>query len=609
MDCHNSGCSCGQCGHDHGAENHSLIIIRLAAGAILFFTALIIKSNPLFLISYTILGYDVVINAVKNIRHIFNEHLLMTVATFSAFALGEFPEACCVMLFYQIGEFLSDFAQDSAKESIGALMDLRSDTANLLTDGHFKTVPSKEVNVGDIIRVSSGEKVPLDGVITEGSAYFDTKALTGESVPRRFSAGDEILSGYVSCDSVIQIKTTKKYDESAASKILALLSDEKKAHSEKFITRFAKIYTPIVVLLAVLIAVLPLLFGADYRVWLYRAILFLVVSCPCALVVSVPLSFFAGIGCASSKGILVKGAYILEKSAKIKNFAFDKTGTLTDGKFCVRSIKSTDISEKELLKYCAYCEFYSNHPIAKAVKDFYGEEIDESLISDYSEISGLGVCANVNSHKIAAGSADFLKIKKGEKGSVYVSIDGVLAGSIEISDMLKPEAKSAVSHIKNLGISPLILTGDTAENAREISDNLNIPFYASLLPQDKVSKIKAVKKSGITAFAGDGINDAPVLSSADVGVSMGKIGSDAAIESSDVVLISDNLEKLPLLVKIARKTMRIVYENTVFSILVKVMVMLLGALGIATIWLAVFADVGVLILAVINSLRAFLVRD
>ncbi|MCR4718353.1 MAG: cadmium-translocating P-type ATPase [Firmicutes bacterium] len=609
MACRNSACSC--CGHEHNheEENRTLVVIRLISGAILFLAALFFKINYLFLISYIILGYDVVINAIKNVRHIFNESFLMTIATFSAFALGEFAEACCVMLFYQIGEFLSDYAQDKAKDSIGSLMDLRSDTANLLTDAHFETVPSEQVNVGDIIRVSAGEKVPLDGVITNGSAYFDTKALTGESVPRLFTKGDEVLSGYVSCDSVIEIKTTKKYDDSTASKILALLSDEKKARSEKFITRFSRIYTPIVVLFAVLIAVLPLFFGGEYKVWLYRAILFLVVSCPCALVVSVPLSFFAGVGCASSKGILVKGAYILEKAAKIKNFAFDKTGTLTDGKFCVRSIDSIVLDGKELLKYCAYCEFYSIHPIANAIKEFYGKRIDESLISDYREFSGMGVSANVDSHKVEVGSADFLKLQKDERGSVYVSIDGVFAGSIKVSDMTKAESKSAVLLLKNLGISSFILTGDTFENAHDVSDELNIPFYASLLPQDKISKINELKKSGITAFAGDGINDAPVLSIADVGVSMGKIGSDAAIESSDVVLTSDNLEKLPVLVKIARKTMRIVYENVILSISVKMAVMLLGALGIATIWLAVFADVGVLILAVINSLRAFLVRD
>ena len=609
MACNNHACSCCGCEHRHEDENRTFMLIRLIAGTILFLTALFLNNNPLFLISYIILGYDVVINAVKNIRHIFNESFLMTIATFSAFALGEFPEACCVMLFYQIGEFLSDLAQDKAKESIGALMDLRCDTANLLKDGHFETVPSQQVNVGDIIRVTAGEKVPLDGIITSGTAYFDTKALTGESVPKRFTEGDEILSGYVSCDSVIEMKTAKKYEESTASKILALLSDEKKANSEKFITRFAKIYTPIVVSLAVLIAVLPLFFGADYKVWLYRAILFLVVSCPCALVVSVPLSFFSGVGCASSKGILVKGAYILEKCAKIKNFAFDKTGTLTDGKFCVRSVESIGLSEQELLKYCAYCEFYSHHPISNAIKEFYGKEIDESAISDYREFSGMGVSANINSHKVSVGSADFLKAGKGEKGTVYIAIDGELKGSIKISDMLKPEAQSAVSNLKKLGISSFILTGDNEKNAKEVSDALDIPFYAALLPEEKVSKIKDLKKSGITAFAGDGINDAPVLSIADVGVSMGKIGSDAAIESSDAVLTSDNLEKLSSLVKIARKTMKIVYENVFFSILVKIAVMVLGALGIATIWLAVFADVGVLILAVINSLRAFLVRD
>ncbi|MCR4692682.1 MAG: cadmium-translocating P-type ATPase [Firmicutes bacterium] len=605
MSCENASCSC----HCHEEENHLLMILRLGFGAIIFLIALLLKNNPLFIISYLILGYDVIINAVKNIRHIFNEHFLMTIATFAAFILGEFPEACCVMLFYQIGEFLSDYAQDKAKDSIGALMDLRCDRASLLMDGTFKSVPSEDVRIGSIIRILPGEKVPLDGIIKKGGTYFDTKALTGESVPKFFEEGDTVLSGYIAGDSVIEMEVTKEYADSTASKILALLQDEKKANSEKFITRFAKIYTPIVVFLAVLIAVLPLLFGADYHIWLYRAILFLVVSCPCALVVSVPLSFFSGVGCASSKGILVKGAYILEKAAKIKNFAFDKTGTLTDGQFCVRSVKSENLSDDELLKYCAYCEFYSSHPIASAIKDAYGKEIDESLISDYREVPGKGTTAYVNSHKIAIGSADFLKISGGEKNSVYVSIDDEFAGSIKISDMLKPETENAISKLKLLGISSVILTGDSEKNTKEISNILKIPFYSSLLPKDKVTKIDELKKSGITAFAGDGINDAPVLSMADVGVSMGKIGQDAAIESSDVVLTTDNLEKLPVLVRIARKTMRIVYENIILSILVKIAVMVLGVFGLASIWLAVFADVGVLILAVINSLRAFLAGD
>ena len=609
MHAENTSCSCCENDHQHGDENRLLMIIRLLSGTILFLIALILKNNPLFVISYLVLGYDVIVNAIKNIKHILNEHFLMSIATLSAFILGEFPEACCVMLFYQIGEFLSDYAQDKAKDSIGALMDLRADTAHVLKGRSFETVPSQDVNIGDIIRVLPGEKVPLDSTIKKGGTYFDTKALTGESIPKFLKEGDTVLSGYIAGDSVIEMEVTKKYADSTASKILALLQDEKKARSEKFITRFAKIYTPAVVFLAVLIAVLPLTFGGDYRIWFYRAILFLVVSCPCALVVSVPLSFFAGVGCASSKGILVNGAYILEKAAIIKNFTFDKTGTLTDGHFCVRMVKSDKLSEDELLKYCAYCEFYSSHPIACAIREFYGKQIDESLISNYKEVSGKGAVAYVNSHKIAVGSASFLGISNWEKNCVYVTVDDEFAGSIKISDMLKPEAENALSKLKSIGISSVILTGDSAENTKEVSDTLNIPFYASLLPQDKVEKVKELKKTGITAFAGDGINDAPVLSIADIGVSMGKLGQDAAIESSDVVLTSDNLEKLPLLIRIAKKTMRIVYENVIISILVKVAVMLLGVLGLASIWLAVFADVGVLILAVINSLRAFLVKD
>lgn len=605
MSCHN--CCCEE--HEHEEENRSLIISRLIIGAILFVIALIFKVKALFVVSYIILGYDVIINAVKGIKNIFNEYFLMTVATIGAFALGEFPEACAVMLFYQIGEFLSDYAQDKAKDSIGALMDLRSDTANVLIDGSFKEVSSEKVAIGDIIRVLPGEKIPVDGVVTKGSAYMDTKSLTGESVPRRFDVGDEVLSGYILSDSAIEMKATKTYSDSTASKILALLSDEKKAHTEKFITRFARVYTPLVVFFAILLAILPPLFGGDFKVWLYRAILFLVVSCPCALVVSVPLSFFAGIGCASVNGILIKGAYSLERAAKTKVLAMDKTGTLTDGNFCVRKIKCFDMEEAELLKYSAYCEHYSLHPVAAAIKEYYNDDIDESVISDFHEISGKGVAANICGHTVKVGSAELAGVEHGDKKSVYVCIDEKYAGSIEIDDMIKPEAAGALSKLEKYGIRALMLTGDNAENAATVAETLGIPYYASLLPAAKAEKINELKKGAVTAFVGDGINDALVLSKADLGISMGEIGSDAAIEASDAVLTSDNLEKLPRLFKISRKTMRIVYENIILSISVKIIVMLLGALGAASVWLAVFADVGVLILAVINSLRAFIIRD
>lgn len=609
MACCHSECH-GHCHgeHEHG-ENHIVTVLRLITGAVIFLIGLFLNNNILFLISYIILGYDVVFNAFKSIKNIFNESFLMTVATLGAIILGDFPEAAAVMLFYQIGEFLSDYAVDKSKESIGELMDLRSDTANLLTKDGVKTVASQDVHIGDIIRVLPGEKVPLDGVISQGCGYFDTKSLTGESVPKKCILGDTVLSGYVALDTAVQIEVTKEYADSTASKILELLNDDKKANSEKFISKFARIYTPIVVFSAVLIAILPILFGGEWKTWLYRALLFLVVSCPCALVVSIPLTFFSGIGCASQKGILIKGAFILEKASKIKNFAFDKTGTLTDGLFTVRSVKSEKYTEDELLKYCAYAEFYSMHPIAKAIKNFYSSYIDESLITDYKEISGKGVSATINSHKVIAGSADYLGIQNSEKGVVYVSIDGNFAGSITVSDKLKAEAEKVISKLKKQGIRPAVLTGDRFENSEFVKNILNIPVFSSLLPQDKVSKIKELKNTGITAFAGDGINDAPVLSNADVGISMGKIGSDAAILASDVVLTSDNLEKIPKLIEISRKTMRIVGENIVLSILVKLAVMILGALGLASIWLAVFADVGVLILAVINSLRAFLVKD
>ena len=601
-------CSCEDHCHEH-EESRLPIVIRLISGAILFILALLLHNNFLFTLSYIILGYDVVFKAFKNYKNLFNESFLMTVATFGAFALGEFAEACAVMLFYQIGEFLSDYATDKSKESIGELMDLRSDTAHLLSAEGVTDVLSETVHIGDNIRVLSGEKVPLDGIISKGAGYFDTKSLTGESIPQKLFVGDTVLSGYISTNSPVEITVTKEYADSTASKILALVSDEKKANSEKFITKFSRIYTPIVVILALLIAVIPVIFGGYYKTWIYRAMLFLVVSCPCALVVSIPLSFFAGIGCASLKGILIKGAFALEKASKIKNFAFDKTGTLTDGKFAVRSVKSENYSENELLKYAAYCEYYSNHPIANAIKEYYAEDIDEGLISDFSEIAGKGILAKIDSHNISVGSAEFVGVENSQKGLIYVSVDGEFAGSILISDEIKNEAKSAISELKKLGISPIILTGDSLYNAESVANELDIPFKASLLPQDKVSEIGKLKKNGVTAFVGDGINDAPVLSNADVGVSMGNIGQDAAIESSDVVLTNDDLLKIPKLIRISGKTMRIVKENIIFSISVKIAVMLLGALGFASIWGAVFADVGVLILAILNSLRAFLLKD
>ena len=606
-----AGCNCGcHCEENHcEEENKKLMLFRLIFGALLFLTAFFTNQNVIFFIAYAVLGYDVVFGAVKSIRNIFNEKLLMTIASVGAFILGEFPEACAVMLFYQLGEFLSDYAVDKSKKSIGELMDLRADTAHICRENGFETVHPKDVHIGDTVRVLSGEKIPLDGIISKGTGYFDTKSLTGESVPKKLSEGDTVLSGYILRDSMVEFTVAKEYSDSTASKILELVKDEKKAKSEKFITRFARIYTPIVVLLALLIAVIPPVFGGDYEMWCYRAILFLVVSCPCALVVSVPLSFFAGIGGASVKGILIKGAFALEKAADIENIAFDKTGTLTDGQFEVREISSEKYSNEKLLEYAAFSEFYSSHPVARAIVRKYGKSIDENAVSEFKELSGKGVSATVNSHKVAVGSAEFIGAEQETKSCVYVGIDGEFAGTILVSDKLKDEAQQAVLSLKLMNISPCILTGDSAENTKPVSDVLEIPYISSLLPQDKVSEIENIKKSGVTAFVGDGINDAPVLSNADLGISMGGIGSDAAIYASDVVLTSDNLEKLPKLIKISRKTMRIVRENIVISIAVKIGVMLLGAVGSASIWLAVFADVGVLILAVLNSLRAFAVKD
>ena len=599
--------SCNHChceAEHHEEESRIFPIVKLAVGTVLFILAAVFKSRLLYILSYIVLGYDVIFGAFREIRNIFNENLLMTVATLGALFIGEYPEAAAVMLFFQVGEFLSDLAVDKSRESIGSLMELRAD--NVLRNGEFVPIPSECTEIGEIVRVVSGEKIPLDGTVTEGSAYLDTKGLTGESVPRFVTAGDSVLSGSICSDSVLLISVTKKYEDSTASKIMRMVNDDKKSNSEKFITKFARVYTPIVVLIALLIILLP--FAGELNARIYRAMLFLVVSCPCALVVSVPLSFFAGIGCAKN-GILVKGAFALEHTAKIKKMAFDKTGTLTEGKFSVISANPENISEEELVMYAAHCEIYSSHPIADAIKEYYGKAPDEKSVTDFKNIIGKGVSATVNGHEIRVGTAEFAGSMATDRNTVYVSVDGRYQGSLTVSDNIKETSLKALKNLKSLGIESVILTGDSSENTEAVAQSLAIPAISSLLPEDKVQEIQKIQKTAKTGFVGDGINDAPVLSNADVGISMGGIGSDAAIEASDIVLTSDDLTKIPKVIKISRKTMRIVYENIIMAISVKAAVMLLGLFGIATMWLAVFADVGVCILAVLNASRAFFSKD
>ncbi|MDD6736494.1 MAG: heavy metal translocating P-type ATPase [Clostridiales bacterium] len=603
-DCHENDKNKNECCNNKHREKRFPVFVRLILGAVLFLTAVISGIEALFFAAYLILGYDVLIDAVRDIKNIFNESFLMSIATIGALIIGKYPEAVAVMLFYQIGEMLSDYAVDKSKENIGKLMDLRSDSACALRNGGFISVPCEEVSVDDIIQVSSGEKIPLDGVIVKGSAYLDTSALTGEAVPVSVTEGDEVMSGSINTNSVIEIKVTKIYSESTASKILELVQANKKSSSERFITRFSRIYTPIVVILALLIGIIPSVLTGDWYRWMYTAMTFLVVSCPCALVVSVPLTFFAGLGRASKSGILIKGSNSLEQLAQIKTVAFDKTGTLTEGRFEVVRISAAGI-KAQVLEYAAYAESFSSHPIARAIVCAYGKAVDRLRITDYREIAGKGVLAVIDGHKVCVGSAAFTCAESVEENAVYISIDDKFAGYIIVDDKIKASAKETVAELKNLGISSVMLTGDSEQNAKHVADEIAIPYYAGLLPRDKVEKFKEWRGKTKAAFIGDGINDAPVLSCADLGISMGNIGTDAAIESADAVIMSDDIEKIPVAVRLARRTILLLRENVVFAVSVKVLIMILGIFGIASMWLAVFADVGVCLLVILNALRAF----
>lgn len=593
----------------------------------------------LYLVPYLIIGYDILLKAFKGIknRQMFDENFLMAVATAGAIAIalyeqsGDYTEAIAVMLFYQIGELFQSYAVGKSRRNISELMDIRPDYANVEQAGKLEKVDPDEVEIGSVIVVQPGEKVPIDGVILEGSSTLNTSALTGESIPREAAAGDEIISGCINMTGLLKVKTTKEFGESTVSRILDLVENasSRKSRSEEFISRFARIYTPAVCYAALALAFLPPLvrmigmgLPADWDIWIYRALTFLVISCPCALVISIPLSFFAGIGGASNAGVLVKGSNYLETLSQTKIVVFDKTGTLTRGVFEVNGIHHNEMEDEKLIEYAALAESASSHPISRSIQKAYGKEIDRSRVTDIREISGNGVLAKVDGHEVAAGN-DKLMERLGIEyigchlvGTIiHVAVDGTYAGHIVISDVLKPHSKEAVRELKTAGVQKTVmLTGDIRRVAEQVAGELGLDaVYSELLPADKVEKVEALLASKPEkeklAFVGDGINDAPVLGRADIGIAMGAMGSDAAIEAADVVLMDDDPMKISKAIKISRKCLRIVYQNIVFAIGVKLICLLLGALGIANMWLAIFADVGVMIIAVLNAIRALFVKN
>ncbi len=601
-----------------------IAVCAVMLAAILFFPLSLTLKIVLSAAAYIIIGGDVVWEAVENIFHgeFFDEHFLMALATVGAFAIGEYPEAVAVMFFYQIGELFSDIAVDRSRESISNLMDIRPDYANIEDGDSLRTVSPDQVPSGSVIVVKPGEKIPIDGEVVFGNSSLDTAALTGESLPREVAAGDEVISGSMNMTGLLKIKTTSTFGESTVSKILDLVENAQtgKAQSEKFITRFAKVYTPVVVVSALLLAVIPSLFTGQWLDWLHRALIFLVISCPCALVISIPLTFFAGIGGASRKGILVKGSNYLELLAKVDTMVFDKTGTLTQGKFSVSEISAVDGDNDALLRCAALAEIYSNHPVAVSLRNACGAELDKSAVSDVKDFAGEGICANVAGHEVYAGNEKLMRrlnitpaavTKTGTV--VYVSVDGEYMGHIVVSDTVKPNSRVAVEELHRAGVSrTVMLTGDRADVAKEVGEQIGLDeVHAGLLPADKVERVEALKNanpSGVLAFAGDGINDAPVLKLADLGIAMGGVGSDAAIEAADIVLMDDDPSKIACGIRIARKTHGIVMQNIIFAIGIKLLFLLLGALGIANMWEAVFADVGVTVIAILNALRAMRIK-
>ena len=590
-----------------------------------------------YLIPYLVIGYDILLKAFKGIRNRqpFDESLLMSVATIGAMAIavyedGDYTEAIAVMLFYQIGEWFQSYAVGKSRRNISELMDIRPDYANIEKDGRLEQVDPDEVEIGSVIIVRPGEKVPIDGVITEGRSSLNTSALTGESLPRDAEEGDEIISGCINMTGVLKVKTTKEFGESTVSKILDLVENasSRKSKSEAFITKFARIYTPAVVYSAIALAILPPLvrmlglgISAEWGTWIYRALTFLVISCPCALVISIPLSFFAGIGGASNAGVLVKGSNYLETLSQTRYVVFDKTGTLTQGVFEVNAVHHNEMEEEKLLEYAALAESASSHPISRSLQKAYGRETDRSRVTDIQEISGNGVTARVDGVEVAAGNSKLMErlgidwIDCHHAGTIiHMAVNGEYAGHIVISDVEKPHAKEAVQSLKAAGVvKTAMLTGDSRKAAEHVAADLGLDeFHAELLPADKVSKVEELiaKKGdrGKLAFVGDGINDAPVLSRADIGIAMGAMGSDAAIEAADVVLMDDDPLKISKAIRLSRKCLRIVYENIWFAIGIKLICLVLGAVGIANMWLAIFADVGVMIIAVLNAIRALFVK-
>lgn len=632
---HNENSYSHEHGHSHEIkENNESVLgyikdnLMLIIGAVIYIIALLYKGNEnllsvlLFVASYLVIGGEVIWIAIKNISRgeIFDENFLMSIATLGAFFIGEYPEAVAVMLFYQIGEMFQGYAVSKSRKSISSLMNIRADYANVLRNGEEAKVDPQNVSIDEVIIIKPGESIPLDGIVLDGTSFIDTSALTGESVPREITVGDEILSGAINNNGVLKVKVNKEFGESTVSRILELVENasNKKAPTEKFITKFSKVYTPIVVVIAILVAVIPplVISGETFSVWIYRALSLLVVSCPCALVVSIPLGFFSGIGAASKKGILVKGGNYLEALKDSEIVVFDKTGTLTKGVFNVTEINPKNISKEELLEITAMGESHSNHPIAISIAKAYGKEINKEEIKDYKEISGHGIEVTINDNDVLLGNVKLMKVNNIEFDEidsigtiVYVAINGQYKGNIVISDEIKENVDIALRELKNVGIKKTVmLTGDNKRVAEKVAKSIGIDeVYSELLPGDKVSKVEEIldknNQKGKVLFVGDGINDAPVLARADIGVAMGGIGSDAAIEAADVVLMKDKVEAIAEAIRVSRRTNKILWQNIIFSLGVKIIVMILVVLGLTNMWAAVFADVGVTLIAVLNSMR------
>lgn len=618
------------------SKKQKKVLIRIIASAVLMALIELLSlegyfRQGLYLIAYLVIGYDILKKSWKGIRNrqVFDENFLMAVATLGAILLGDYKEGVAVMLFYQIGELFQSYAVGKSRRNISELMDIRPDYANVEQDGKLERVDPDEVEIGTVIVVQPGEKIPIDGVIIEGKASLNTSALTGESLPREAKEGDEVISGCINMSGVLKIKTTREFGESTVSKILDLVenSSSKKSKSENFISKFARYYTPAVCYGALALAIAPPLvrivmgIPAEWGDWIYRALTFLVISCPCALVISIPLSFFAGIGGASNVGVLVKGSNYLETLAQTKYVVFDKTGTLTKGVFEVSGVHHNEMEKKKLLEYAALAESFSSHPISRSLREAYGKPIDQSRVSDVEEISGNGVLAKVDGISVAAGNTKLMKRLNipfqecHQVGTVvHMAINGAYAGHILISDVVKSTSAQAIHDLKKTGIrKTVMLTGDSDKVARQVADSLGVDqVFSELLPGDKVEKVEELLGSKgpkeKLAFVGDGINDAPVLSRADIGIAMGALGSDAAIEAADIVLMDDDPMKIVKAIRIARKCIRIVYENIYFAIGIKVICLILGALGIANMWFAIFADVGVMVIAVLNAIRALFVK-